>query len=61
MTFWDEFSPPRGTLVEEALEKAVPSWVSVLPQEAIRWLLEKSMYSVSKILDILPYMQTCGP
>lgn len=52
MTFWDEFSPPRGTLVEEALEKAAQSWVSVLVQEAIHWLLERNTYFVSKILDI---------
>lgn len=48
--------------MEEALEKAAQSWVSVLAQEAIHSLLEWNMYFVSKILAIfLPCMQICAP
>lgn len=62
MTSWDEFSPPQGTLVEEVLEKAAQSWVSVLPQEAIHWLLERNMHFVrAKSLIFLPCVQICGP
>lgn len=61
MTFWDEFSPPRGTLVEEALEKAAQSRVSVLAREAVHWLLERNMYFVSKILDIFALYANLWP
>lgn len=62
MTSWDEFSPRQGTLVGEVLEKAVQSWVSVLLQEVIHWLLERNMHFVrAKSLIFLPCVQICGP
>lgn len=61
MTFWDEFSPPQGTLVEEALEKAAQSWASVLAGEAIHWLLERNVYFVSKILDVFALYANLWP
>lgn len=62
MTSWDEFSPLQGTWVEGVLEKAVQSWVSVLPQEVIHWLSERNMHFVrAKSVMFLPCVQSCGP